>query len=703
MSYLKIVPELFLGSEELNKFYEFIDTQAFRKNLLENTVGFGLIYSNNDTDFLNAKISQDTDLGLDKTIKWNEIRAIDSDGNFIYKQASGQLVIPNDSSWYWVKIRHAFSSIEKGIFSVSESGIVTSTGAQDLTKLLRGQPNFPSKIKFTNATSNTLEYEVVEVLSSSSLQLVGATFVAETDLQMEVVGTYTNKVVIDELNKFPFQYDSCTVSLVEEEFENEWQPPNIGYVPDKDFYLARIKRDGSDLIIQDKRIQYWKTISNEKLEDDFDSLGTNQVIGVEGVRFGLTSTSKEKSSVKIGWGIRTEDFSINTSSNFLTLNTIKESGLLKTSSAFVNGSVNGWRVYTINGKWRKIISSIKIGSSIRLTLDVLDIEDFSANGGDTFLEQEIVVVPNAEEIIIQCIPDELSEQDKYDLIAVQQTFPMQKAWADIELVNFGYTYGVEDSISSYKIYYQHKNFKNYSPVTQIPQDVTNGYYTEASYDEFGVLLGSGTTRRTYANPDRSILLLPPTNSFDTRIRILETGDKFGFQINQMTSDTTFGLVVGDNTINQYYFADNVSLSANVDIILYRIGTLKSGNKFRLVIRGKLNLNGYSFRIIDTTGEGDPYVHRIFTPMDMKMTNNYCGIVVDCVYSAEKAVTVTILGTPTVVYGQWLVTGYLEKLAGWRGIPIESVFGTQEVIEGTDLSAVTTGNDNVEEIDSLNIF
>lgn len=687
MSKINFVPELFIGSEELNKFQDFIDTEGFRKNIKDNSVQFGLVYSNLDPNFDNGKITQDLDLDGDKTFKWNEIKAIDSDGNFIYKQTGGQFIVPNDATWYWVKIRHNYTTVEKGIFSISDSGLVTATGANDLTELLRGQPNFPSKITFPNASLNTQEYEVLEVLNSNSFQLIGASFQNETNLNMVVVGTFTNKVTIPTENKYPFQYDSCTLSLVQEEVGNEYNPPIIGFIQDKDFYLARLRRNGSDLIIQDKRTQVWKSIGVDKLENDFDNVGENEIVGVEGVRWALDNTSKEKSSVKIGWGIRTQDFSVNTTLNYLTLNTIQESGKLKTSSAFVNNSVNGWRLYTQNGVWRKIIASTKIGSAIRLTLDVLDIADYSDDGGNTINEQEIRVVPNAEQIIIQCIPNEFTEQDKYDLISANISFPIEKAWADIELVNYGYTYGIEDDISSYKIFYQYKNFKNYSPVTQIPEDSTNGYYIETSYDVNGNLKTSGTTRRTYVDPERSILLLPPVNSFDSRLRGLETGDKFGFEINTITPTSSFILTVGLNAVNQYFTGD-ATISNDRDIMLDTTGA-KNGNYFNIYIRGKINLNNFLFKITQgVVGESTstPITLKYLTQMDVDLMDSISGLVLRCVYSEARE--------------QWFLTGYQERLSGFRGTPDDFNFGLSVKTQASTLLDTTTSHADPNNSDNL---
>src|ERR1035437_10207612 len=116
MSEFKFSPNLFLEKVELDRWKKFLVDDGFKANLLANSDTFGLIRKENSlalTPFVNALVEEDTSL----TIKIREITAIDKNGNLIYSKALSQLAIPISAThWYWIKITHAFSTIEKGTF-----------------------------------------------------------------------------------------------------------------------------------------------------------------------------------------------------------------------------------------------------------------------------------------------------------------------------------------------------------------------------------------------------------------------------------------------------------------------------------------------------------------------------------------------------------------------------------------------------------
>jgi len=166
---IKFVPNLFLEVLELERFKDSLDSQGFRKQLLKDSEAFGLIKNNYlDSSFGNGKVTRDTDLAGDKTIKIAELFGVNKFGNFPYQKQQRQIVIPNTGDWYWVKVSHQYTTIEDGVFSIDAVGNLNLTsGSVDLTEIFRGQPNFPTRVKFSNSVSNTLEYSVLEVTSAT--------------------------------------------------------------------------------------------------------------------------------------------------------------------------------------------------------------------------------------------------------------------------------------------------------------------------------------------------------------------------------------------------------------------------------------------------------------------------------------------------------------------------------------------------------
>ena len=258
---VKFSPNLFLEVVELNRLKQSLSDEGFRKNILQNTISYGLIKKNNDLVFLNGKVQKGQVLSDGrKTIDVLPIQAINNQGLYIQSNSTQQILVPSDGRWYWVKIKHKYSSTEKGSVSLAVNGKMTGVGT-DFTKTLRGLPNFPSRIRFNNSTHNQLEYDVLEVIDDEHATIMHpatnttgvATFNVEENLQYSVVGTFTQGVAVPRAHKYPFQYDDVEISL-DVEVLNNTKPT---FSQDQEFFLARVRVFDGELIIQDKRTQIW--------------------------------------------------------------------------------------------------------------------------------------------------------------------------------------------------------------------------------------------------------------------------------------------------------------------------------------------------------------------------------------------------------------------------------------------------------------
>ena len=410
MAYLKTTEDLFLGKLEVDRIRKFLGERGWKNLLLSNSVKFGVIQNKIDNTFEDSKIIPGTSTA---TIKNNEIEAIDKNGNYIWKEEEDNIAVPDDNEWYWVRIEYQNYTKEEGVVSINTQGVVTGVDTKFL-ETLRGQPNFPTRIKFeviSGALLNTSKYEVLEVMSDISALLQSDSFVAEADLKYSILGTFTPGYIPSTVEEYPFQYDYCNLELVLETVLDT--PPT--YTEGEQFHLARVKRNGANLIIQDKREDIWQPKADfylkylEKIE--------NPLIGVEAIKWDHEFSTRDKNLLYISWSFRSSNFTFNPTEGKVTL-LGGQGGKFKDSGDFIDDSFDGWRVYTIDGSYAKIKESKKDGSSINLILDRLDNVKFQATKD---AEKELIITPDVEEIEVICESWSNLRNSDIDTIVVQET------------------------------------------------------------------------------------------------------------------------------------------------------------------------------------------------------------------------------------------------------------------------------------------
>lgn len=624
MANFKFSPDLFLEVIELEKFRDFLDTDGFRKNILENSVNFGLIKNSRNLAFNNARVERDTDLssGL-KALKISEVKAIDIDGMFLYSSGIMSLPILNEDQWHWVKIKHQYTNKELGKISLSINGDLVGVGTK-FTESLRGLPNFPSRIRFENSQFNTLEYDVVEVIDDLHATIAHpaesgtgiATFGIEENLEYSIIGTFTPGVAIPSGNKFPFQYDSLVCELVPETVTNTRPTFSSG----REFYIARIKASGSEVIIQDKRTEFWETKgSYQTIEIDRTA---NPLIGVEYVKWQNLLSAGDKNEIYIAWGMRSNNWTIDASKNIVTLSGSSIGGVLKTADDFVDGDFDGWRLYTANGNYSRIISSVKQGQAINLTLDTLDVDDYSSNGGLTFNGSEYVfVAPNCEEVELQFKADTTNSQEN-----TNQTFcfPVNTLIARCDLEVY------KDPSCLYNVQYRYKTHKDYTEFNILPNDPI-GYYTEESFNDNGTLKTTeDRVRYPYISGSAGFIQLTlSSNSLHRFKQKSYKGDVIGTQT--ITSLTGIQLLTLSVTVakNIQYFTGNLTLNADLYIALDSTDIIE-GNSFKIHFNcSKLNLNGNKIYIVRDYGLSTQSIMKTIDVGDVyEMYNQEGGIVFD---------------------------------------------------------------------------
>lgn len=645
MSYIKFSTNLFLEKIELQRFKKFLDDDGFRLMMLSNTIRFGLIdrqyFLQNQlnvntllNDFDNGLITEGASLSLD----YSDILAVNSAGNLVAFDA-GNIQVPADGLWYWVKIRHQYSSLEEGTVNIDTSGNLTGTNTKFLD-VLRGQPNFPARIRFYNATNNVLEYDVLEVIDDTNAILENAPFAAENNLHYIVVGTFTPGSVPLSTEKEIFQYDSCLMTLEQETTLNT--RPN--YIDGTEFFLARVKNNGSTLVIQDKRIDIWKPKGDFRLADI--TIREAVTFGIEKIKYNDINSTLDKNVIYLSWVFRSTNYTVNSNLNILSI-IGGNGGKYKSVNNFVNGDFDGYRAYTKDGKYAIVKHSVRVGNQINCYLDSLDIDSYSTDGGLTFTFEEVVLAPNAEEI--EVIISGTGTDDSGSLangdplvINTRKVFPINSGFGTLELFVY------DNPIAKYDISYRFKHVDIYSreffPATGILQGY---YYNETAFDPYGdflplVLLNSLSQNIsqgyvTLYNDNHIQCLLHPsayTNFF--------VGDRVG--VDEVVLSNAFPLITllpGLNRQYQHYSGTPISLTGDIFISLKKITSLntnlKNGSYFYLHFEQPISFNTSNILIVQNYV--DPTNYSLLRKIDITdeefVTTSDRGIFLRCSYNGTN--------------------------------------------------------------------
>jgi len=566
MAYLNLdSSNLFLGLAELKTWSDFLDQQGFRKFIRKNSSKYGLFKNSTfDSPFDNGKVEAGTNSG---TIKINAIEAIDKDGNFIVNPSVDNIaIVDSPTQFYWIRITHAYSNIEKGTVSIDSAGNLTGTGTEFLSKL-RGQSDFPSKIRFVGSTNNTQEYDILDVFDNNNA-IVQGFFTAESNLRYEVVGTFTPGVAVQTSQKFPFNYDSCNLEIIA---GGTTAPAKT---QDYQFYLARVRNNGGVMIIEDKRTEVWESISSFELKS-IPQL-TNKFIGIEAVKFNDQFTPRDANLVELAWGLRSSNW---TASNSLRQITIAngQGGVFKRDliiDPFVNGDFNGWRLYFENGNYARITESAIDAGAIKVTLDRLNPDDYNA-------QEQIFICPDVEEVGITFFNAENF------LVEYEASFPVNTPLAKIPLVVSS------ETTYEYVVNYRYKNNNQYSRYSPFPDST---YFAEASFDEFGEILINPAEWVVKNFTNTTVELVSATNSFFKVIERVDKGDKFGVTFRNLSNASPLiTLVAGQSDFYQKINYD-VGFILTTNHIINFSSEAKDGNEFFIFMKGPFQDTSQQFTI-----------------------------------------------------------------------------------------------------------
>lgn len=240
MSKLKISPNLFLEVAELNRLVNFLQKDGYEQVIKSMLKSYGIVSNAENNNFkVTAKA------GSSNAVIVNPGIAFDSQLRAIKLESSLELPVENTGSIRWLVLEYATTNYEKGIVNVTSDGTIQGVGTS-FTEVLRGQPNFPTKVKF-NSSLNAEEYEVVSVTNDTSAVISGS-FVAESNLKYSVIGAFTPGFEASDDNKNIYELDSYNISIIDS--------ADVPSLNEDQYLLASIEFSGNGMIITDRRSGY---------------------------------------------------------------------------------------------------------------------------------------------------------------------------------------------------------------------------------------------------------------------------------------------------------------------------------------------------------------------------------------------------------------------------------------------------------------
>lgn len=372
MGKLKISPNLFLEVAEINRFRKFIEDDGY-KVFLKYLIKSGGIAQDRDNTFF--RVSQKPNSSNEITI--NPGIAFDNDLNIISLKEAVDFPITNSGIKQWVILSHSVTSDEEGTVSVSNQGVLSGNNTK-FTEVLRGQPNFPTRVKF-NSSHNISEYEVVEVNSDTEALLSGD-FQAESGLKYQVIGTFTPGFQPDDEDRLIYEYDACSIEIREAE-----DRPTI---EDGQFILASVDFSSGTMVISDERSSH---IFNQETPsyDNINGISVNPFVALRSVK--LKSNFLD-ANFEWGYSVQSYEMSNTSSGNVFSIVSGDSKYSPEKNGVIIDNVFAGWRlVNRKNMRWAMIDKN----EGNQLYLSIFDSRLITGSGDD------FVIVPAYGELEVR--------------------------------------------------------------------------------------------------------------------------------------------------------------------------------------------------------------------------------------------------------------------------------------------------------------
>jgi len=377
MSRLKTSENLFLEVAELQRLVKFLEDDGYKRIIQSFIKSYGIVQNTSNNNFKVIAKS-----GTSNVVTINSGLAFDSNLDAISMEDSLEMTINDTGIKRWLILSRSINNFEEGTISINVDGSLTGNGTK-FSEILRGQPNFPVKIKFESSI-NTGEYEVVSVLSDTSA-IISGSFTAESSLKYSVIGTFTPGFQPLEENKQIYEYDSYSISIVDSEDE-----PSI---TEDQFILASIEFDAGNIMsVSDERINYMfnntyvkTTSSSDSSKNPLTSLLTVNVIG--GINSLDTISADFELIVEHGYTITRHELVVTSNTNIF--NIIAGNCNFLGTGNIPDGMFNGWLLLN-----RKNMKYATIDNNVNKAIYISNLDTSIIEESDN----DFIVIPNFNEV-----------------------------------------------------------------------------------------------------------------------------------------------------------------------------------------------------------------------------------------------------------------------------------------------------------------
>lgn len=375
MSKLIISENLFLEVNELNRLMKFLTDDGYKQLVKPLIKSFGIVQNESNSNFKVAKVNNNA-------ISIQPGLAFDSNLNAIVSNEILNVSVSYSTIKKWVILSHKFSNLESGKVSLNKQGNLSGEGTEFL-EVLRGQPNFPVKVKIHSGV-NSGEYEVVKVISRNEAILSGDFVNDGAQVNYSVIGTFTPGFLPDEENKQIYQYDSFNIEILE-----SISKPIINL---NQYILSSITFSGSTLNVTDERGNY--KFNNSNVQNSNFENETNILASLLSIK-SLSKSTSENSPVA--------NFEVLLEHGYTVTNYTFSPGNQNSVFNIVSGNCNflGSGVITIPDVFkgwvllnRANMKSAEINGNIgnSLTISNFDTSIFEVENND------FIIIPNFKEI-----------------------------------------------------------------------------------------------------------------------------------------------------------------------------------------------------------------------------------------------------------------------------------------------------------------
>lgn len=369
MSRLKLSPNLFLEVNELNKLIDFLSIDGYKLIFKQLIKEYGIAQNADNTMF---KVSHKT--GTDNVVTINSGIAIDSNINIINLPQDIDITIPNTTNKQWLAVSYASTNNEIGTVNISAQGNLSGEGTKFLS-VLRGQPNFPTKIKFSS-NKNKEEYEVVDVTSDTEATLAG-TFVEEKGINYQVIGTFTPGYQPNDDDKLIYEYDSFLIHVID-----SVEKPDVD---ENTFIIACVEFENGINVIDERT-----NLFNNKLDIEGSETIINNNPFVSLIRTKLFNN--RILDLQFEWGYKIHKCELTTTTTNNIIDILDGSSNYIPNTNIPDNIFNGWKLLN-----RKNMVSVDIDYNKSNSLYISAISSaLITDKGDDF-----IVVPNFKDIEIE--------------------------------------------------------------------------------------------------------------------------------------------------------------------------------------------------------------------------------------------------------------------------------------------------------------